>query len=807
MKPSALYWEVLNRVLESEALGDAGTLVAAAMDGPDALSTALDRPVAPAAGEGPTAGRGKVPEVWLRRVLLSGFRGIGPQVELDLEPAPGLVLVVGRNGSGKSSLAEGLEVLVTGNAHRLKDLSQDWHEGWRNLHTPEAPRLEAQLAVEGRGQVTLTRTWSADASRIPDGELTVREAGNASTLAALGWDEALDAYRPFLGTGELARGLDKGPSVVFDALQGILGLHEVTAAGSHLSDAKKALKKRVDDVKKRATELADAARQVDDARAEPAARALKARTWDLDHLDGLSLGDDEPQDVAGLAAVVEVQLGSLEAFTGELDACRAALDRVQQAEGTMAEQERLAAEVLSAALAWHDVAGDGDCPVCRSSLLDTSWRARAQQWRDRHAEAARVATEARQALQGHETTLRAWARAVPEALNTDVLDTAAAREAWARLSDARELRGVALADALEECVPDVLAALEALRGRAAEALEARRDRWRPFALQLGAWVADARAVADLPDQIKLLDAASKWLKATESELRDRRFEPLAQEACAIWALLRQGSHVDLAKVSLAGTGTRRKVELNVTVDGADSVALGVMSQGEVNALALSLFLPRMTSAGSPFRFLVIDDPVQAMDPHKVDGLAKVLHGVAATRQVVVLTHDPRLFEAVRRLRIPARVIELQRRGTSVVELRDALDPVAQHLEDARQVTRNASKLGTVVPGRVVPGLCRAALEAQLVRMVRRRRLGRGEPFADVQALLEDNKATNSLAALALFDEAHRGAEVMPRLDREGRWAADVYRALRESTHHGYAGDLEGLVRNTRSLVERLERLS
>ena len=52
--------------------------------------------------------------------------------------------------------------------------------------------------------------------------------------------------------------------------------------------------------------------------------------------------------------------------------------------------------------------------------------------------------------------------------------------------------------------------------------------------------------------------------------------------------------------------------------------MGVMSQGELNALALSLFFPRMMLAESPFRFLVIDDPVQAMDPLKVDGLARVL---------------------------------------------------------------------------------------------------------------------------------------------------------------------------------------
>ncbi|WP_256668704.1 hypothetical protein, partial [Nocardia cyriacigeorgica] len=61
------------------------------------------------------------------------------------------------------------------------------------------------------------------------------------------------------------------------------------------------------------------------------------------------------------------------------------------------------------------------------------------------------------------------------------------------------------------------------------------------------------------------------------------------------------------------------------------------SQGELHALGLSLFLPRATVEDSPFRFVMIDDPVQAMDPAKVDGLARVLATVAWTRQVVVFT--------------------------------------------------------------------------------------------------------------------------------------------------------------------------
>ena len=73
--------------------------------------------------------------------------------------------------------------------------------------------------------------------------------------------------------------------------------------------------------------------------------------------------------------------------------------------------------------------------------------------------------------------------------------------------------------------------------------------------------------------------------------------------------------------------------MDVTVDGDSSVALGVMSQGELHALALSLFIPRVKFDASPFGFAILDDPVQAMDPVRVDGLARVLHSLARTRQV------------------------------------------------------------------------------------------------------------------------------------------------------------------------------
>jgi predicted ATPase len=92
----------------------------------------------------------------------------------------------------------------------------------------------------------------------------------------------------------------------------------------------------------------------------------------------------------------------------------------------------------------------------------------------------------------------------------------------------------------------------------------------------------------------------------------------------------------------------------------------VMSQGELLALSVSVFLPRVALDESPFRFAVIDDPVQAMDASTVEGLARVLARAAATRQIVVFTHDDRLPDAIARLDIDATLVPIDRRPRSGV---------------------------------------------------------------------------------------------------------------------------------------------
>ncbi len=350
----------------------------------------------------------------------------------------------------------------------------------------------------------------------------------------------------------------------------------------------------------------------------------------------------------------------------------------------------------------------------------------------------------------------------------------------------------------------LVSAVLPLREGAAAKLAELADLWKPVATEVAAWLQAARAVEAAEPRRLALTEAEKWLKAVEEELRDARFAPIADKAQEIWAKLRQQSSVDLTDIRLAGSASRRKVELDVSVEGQAGVALGVMSQGELNALALSLFLPRMLSDDSPFRFVLIDDPIQSMDPAKVDGLAEVLADAAQTRQVVVMTHDPRLGEALRRLQIEATILRLARRGESTVEITPWLDPMRRHLEDAWRLVKEEEKIGSRLAGQVVPGLCRMALEAACSQSIRRRRLRAGQPHEEVEAALAEARTTHALVTLALFDNPSRHPDTYTRLkNKHGDWAIDVLKVVNTGSHQGWNDDLTALVKCARTLAAGL----
>ena len=88
-------------------------------------------------------------------------------------------------------------------------------------------------------------------------------------------------------------------------------------------------------------------------------------------------------------------------------------------------------------------------------------------------------------------------------------------------------------------------------------------------------------------------------------------------------------------------------------------------------------------------------------------------------------------------------------------------------------------------------------------VVRRKRLGRGDPHDDVETLLSMNGKTHPLLALALFDDEKRTTDVLPRLEKFGKWAPAAVQACKSGAHGAHAGDLETLVSDVRRLADQI----
>jgi recombinational DNA repair ATPase RecF len=804
------------RLDEEKKLGDqARVMITAACRSDEALAAALGGEATPSATRGrPQAVDGRHPAL-LQSMRVEGFRGVGPAATLEISPGPGLTLVVGRNGSGKSSFAEALELLLTGDNSRWSTRSAIWKEGWRNLHHADA-RIDAEFVLEGsKGKASISRHWASGA-KLEEAETLVSVPGSAaSTMDDLGWAGAVEMYRPFLSYSELGSMLDSGPSALYDALSAILGLEELVVAEARLKDADKERRKQADEAKTSLAPLLERLGEIEDERAYACLEALSGKTWNLDTVERWVIGPEysfqEETEGATLRQLTTLEGPSADDVEIAAGGLEAASTAIGQLGGTEAQRAHQTVELLESALRFHADHGDQDCPVCGKGGLNEAWRDETEK------EVARLRTVAEQADLAHrlrnEATkgAKSLMLAPPSLLSTasvlgiSVDDLSNAWKLWASgasIDDAKSL-----AEHLRTMHAALLSEIEAVREAAAKELQTREDVWRPVAAELAAWLDMAKQAETGEAQLDDLKAAEKWLRAASAEIRNQRFAPIADVAQSVWETLRMQSNVELKKIVLTGAGSARKVVLEVSVDGMEGAALGVMSQGELNSLALSLFMPRATLPESPFRFVVIDDPVQSMDPSRVDGLARALENTARSRQVVVFTHDDRLARSCRLLGIDAKVIEVSRRAESVVELRHGLDPVKRYCADAWAIAKSED-LDEAVVSRVVGVFCRSAIEAACSEAITRRRLAAGEYYATIEALLDSTRGLLQLLSLVLFDDVSRTKDVVPRLDKGiGRWAVSAYRGVQEASHKPMTREaLLSLVEESERLARGLEQL-
>ncbi|MFB7288115.1 AAA family ATPase [Actinacidiphila glaucinigra] len=752
----------------------------------------------------PSRGTGRAGPVYLRSVTATGWRGIGPATTLELRPEPGLTVIAGRNGSGKSSFAEAAEMALTGDNFRWQGRTQVWKQGWRNLHHGADPQVSVDLTFgDGSDPATVRRAWHGE--QLADSVTVVETPDAAAELNDVIDPEELSLYRPFLPYSELGALINGPLSALHDALSEILGLELLSDTDANAKELAKSLN---DTVKARdgftTTVLRELA-ELNDPRAAEVAAALGGRRPDLDRvrtlLEGHTVADDNA--LARLRRLAALEAPERQAVTAAIKRLRMAAADAEDVRHSSAEDARRLIGLLEGALLHRRRHPETvDCPVCGAQgRLDQRWAesARAQVERLEHeaAEALSARVELAAALRDlHDLVhpVPAWLQADEPALVAIWRDWAACRT----IQDPREL-----ADGAERAEAVLGDACLQTREDAALRLAEQDGRWQSMAGRVAEWLRQAEAAEAADDRNKLVKAVRAWLRKVTDELRDARLKPFADQSQAVWKLLCERSSVALGSISLAGASNQRKVVLDVAVDAIDAPAFSVMSQGELHSLALSLFMPRATHPSSPFNFLVIDDPVQSMDPEKVEGLAKVLDLYARHRQVAVFTHDTRLEEAIRRLGITATIKRVSRQTDSVVHLVPVSDPVSQALDEARAIALDVN-LPQDVADRVLPAMCRVALEAAFLGAARKTLRAAGVGRRAAEEKIAKAGPLTALASLALSVE--RGAVLEALAVEHGPWAKVLIRQVNGASHQAavQVGDRKELVRRTERLAKAVQ---
>jgi hypothetical protein len=110
-----------------------------------------------------------------------------------------------------------------------------------------------------------------------------------------------------------------------------------------------------------------------------------------------------------------------------------------------------------------------------------------------------------------------------------------------------------------------------------------------------------------------------------------------------------------------------------------------------------------------------------------------------------------------------------------------------------------------VRARVVPGLCRSAIEAACAARIRRRLIDAGVPRARVEQELADKTSLNSWLAAAFELSTAQGLEINERVRQLGGEDAVVtVTTVKKGSHRLLSVDGQTLAEGTRELVRALE---
>ncbi|WP_285628261.1 AAA family ATPase [Kineosporia sp. NBRC 101677] len=653
----------------------------------------------------------------LVQVDVQGYQGVGvdPPLHLTIDPTPGVTVIHGPNGAGKSSLADAIDSVLHGSPGGSNPAvggsggkAPLWERVQRGRDAAEA-RIHVTLA-DGDERLHLSgviddsdgmETWTIEHEHQGRREVVRLDSS---------WDSAVIGHQPVFAYGALERRIQTSGE-----LQGYLDL--LIALGGCFIELD-------GEVAARCTTANEAFNAWQSARnaAQTAVEELDGLHDDGDALPPVewpAVNDDveawlRSQQLTELGdSLPLIDLRNHEEVLAAAEAVKRAISQLDDAR--ISTLDHLAGGLTRLhAEAEHLVNPGSVCPVCGSGHVD---------WRSGLAgavagiahlsvtsEAATLALKELQATAG--THLLALLSVVDVIPDSEVgVETSYARKLvqdfLAEVERSTEPTTVVLTTA--HLLVNWCASQECRRlfEHAAHVSDRHRQRLKARREAVSDFVAIWRQRQPAAVRKNHWDTAKKHLATLGNALRAERAAILQERAGQRISTLLDDAGIQLESIEISKT----KGNL-ILRDRSDApIQLGMLSSGQRNALLLAPLLAM--TAGGPFGFVVLDDPVHAFDGLRVDRLANEIVKIAQSRRVIVLTHDERLREHLLAVSSSGKAHQIARdHTTGVVTIKNGSPMWEVLLNDAHAVIEVSGSAESEVAGmtEVVRGLCRQALD-------------------------------------------------------------------------------------------------
>ena len=637
----------------------------------------------------------------LEFIEVSGFRGFRDPLRIDL--GTGFTVVSGRNGVGKSTLCDAVEFALTGSINKYRVTktameNMDDYLWWRGEPRPDDRHVRVGFRTQDGGCFTVTRTPDECDPSVKDIEEVLCSDGRPvdalqqlcktsiirdELIASLSVDltetERFEFVRSALGAAE-GVGLSSRAKAIIDRLKANQERHEQTyeATRSQLTEfisqlstmQHEATRSTNIDIARRSVISAledppsDTLALLEAGRAEVVARRSRVSQMEEALRKGKEL-EEERQALGSDSIVtekVEAEQALLAAAAAKADAERV----IAEATEFLAQQEEAdaVATSLSLLIEHGERLGlhEAHCPLCAAERTQPEFDGGLRSARERIQSLFATITAARQALADAQKVAKDPVNEHATAMNA--LDAIRTRERRLQIAE-EEFEALLTRTGLH-------ARFAANPGHIEAEISKERDDLIDFeralmtletsqiisrAVELEERVNMLRKEVDGRAQIversqralalaRTMDRAVKRVNAEIIEERLAKISPILKE---LYTRLRP--HVDWRTIDYNIRGdVRRFLSLRV---GNGLNPQFVLSSGQRRAVGLAFLLSvYLARAWSPWRTLILDDPVQHIDDFRTLQFVEILSALRLDgRQILCTVEDEALADLVcRRLR-------------------------------------------------------------------------------------------------------------------------------------------------------------